>query len=246
MKGTIVVGSILAVLFITLVPITNAVEIRTLGEPSSTLISYEQLKTMNAEEIVTVILSFASDYPEISEQFQHAVEGIELTPFDAQSQKTSLLEKNQGPQQPDDNQTVLEKIFWKIYNYRVFRLVVSALFFLKFQSKFTLWRTMTWGIRLLRWIKVGVLLGFIDPSQQQPPQTPTISFQQDLTNHTLTVTYTSTSDILWSDITEIGEGSCDSFPSGNVTIGDSITNCTGIIVLQYIPTFEILGVFEFE
>ncbi len=246
MKGKMVFGSIIAVLLITLVPATNAVEIRSLEQQSTrTLSSYEQFKTLDADEIVHFIQSLASEYPGLSEQFQQAVDDIIITPHDAQSQSKSLLEKNQGSQQPDDNQTFLEKIFWKIYNYRVFRLVVSALLFLKFQSKFTLWRTMTWGIRILRWIKIGVLLGYIDPSQQ-PTQTPSIGFSPDLTNHTLTVISTSASDILWSDITEIGEGSCDAFPAGNVTIGDIITNCTGIIVLQYLPTFEILYVFEFD
>jgi len=103
---------------------------------------------------------------------------------------------------------------------------------------------MTWGIRLLRWIKLGLLLGFIDPSQQ-PPQTPDIGFQQDLGNDSITVTYVAPGE-LWSDIAEIGAGSCDPFPEGNVTAGDLITNCSGIIVLQYLPTYEILGVFEFE
>lgn len=246
MKGKIVLGSIVAVLLIALVPATNALEIRSLEQESGRiLVSYEQFKTMDADEIVRFIQSLANEYPKLSDQFQQAVDRIILTPPNAQSQSNKLFQKNQGTQQPDDNQTFLEKIFWKIYNYRVFRLVVSALLFLKFQSKFTLWRTMTWGIRLLRWIKIGILLGYIDPTQQ-PTQTPSIGFSPDLTNHTLTVISTSASDILWSDILEIGEGSCDAFPTGNVTIGDIITNCTGIIVLQYLPTYEILYVFEFD
>jgi hypothetical protein len=104
---------------------------------------------------------------------------------------------------------------------------------------------MTWGIRILRLIKIGILLGFIDPGQQNP-QTPTIGFEQDMLNKTLTVISVDADDVPWSDFTEIGAGSCDPFPNGNVTVGDSLTNCKGIIVLQYIPTKEFIGVFEFE
>lgn len=248
MKRRIIIGSIIAVFLIALVPATNAVQIHTMErELSRTLISYDLLKNMDAEELVAFIQNLASGYPQLSEEFQSAVEKIENTPassLDANHQSNFLVEKNQGPRQRDDNQTFLEKIFWKILNYRLFRVYLSALLFVYFQSKFTLMRTMTWGIRLLRWIKVGILLGFIDPTQQ-PPQTPDIGFQQDLGNDTLTVTY-ATADVLWSDISEIGAGSCDPFPEGNVTAGDMVTNCTGIIVLQYLPTYEILGVFEFD
>jgi len=249
MTRRIILGSIIVVFLIALVPATNAIQIQTVErELSRTLVSYEQVKNMDAEALVAFIQSLANDYPELSEEFQSAVEDIENTPIssmESNHQSNFLIEKNQKPRQSEDNQTFLEKIFWKIYNYRVFRLLVSLLLFIKFQSKFTLMRTMTWGIRLLRWVKVGILLGFIDPSQQ-PPQTPDIGFQQDLGNDTLTVTYATAVDVLWSDISEIGAGSCDPFPEGNVTAGDMITNCTGIIVLQYIPTYEILGVFEFD
>lgn len=249
MNKRIIIGSIIAVFLIALVPATNAIQIQTVKrELSKTIVSYEQIKNMDTEELVAFIQILANNYPEISKEFQSAVDDIENTPIlsmDANHQSNSLVEKNQGPRQRADNQTFLEKIFWKIYNYRIFRLLISLLLFITFQSKFTLMRTMTWGIRLLRWVKVGILLGFIDPSQQ-PPQTPNIGFQQDLGNNTLTVTYTTAADILWSDISEIGAGSCNPFPAGNVTTGDMITNCTGVIVLQYIPTHEILGVFEFD
>jgi len=249
MKRRIILGSIVAVFLIALVPATNAIQIQTIEqELLITLISYEQFKNMDAEELVSFIQILATDYPELSMKFQSAVDDIESTPvslMEAKHQSTFLNDKNQGPQKLDDNQTFLEKIFWKIFNYRLFRVYLSALLFVYFQSKFTLMRTMTWGIRLLRLVKVGILLGFIDPSQQ-PPQTPDIGFQQDFGNDTLTVTYATAADVLWSDISEIGAGSCDPFLGGNVTAGDRITNCTGIIVLQYLPTYGILGVFEFD
>jgi hypothetical protein len=203
---------------------------------------------MDAEEIIVFIHTLSQDYPEISEKFDSYLNTMENTPIPSiLTKKLSdrFIKENQGQQPTADNQTFLEKIFWKIFNYRVFRVYLSALLFVYFQSKFTLWRTMTWGIRLLRWVKIGILLGIID-TDNQPPQTPVIGFQQDETNNTLTVTSTSSADILWNDISEIGAGSCDPFPEGNVTTGDMITNCTGIIVFQYLPTYEILGVFEFD
>ncbi|MBN2599610.1 MAG: hypothetical protein JXA75_03630 [Candidatus Thermoplasmatota archaeon] len=248
MKKRILVGSMFAVFLILLVPVTAATQIQTVKRDfSTTLVSYEKFKTMDAAELIVFIQHLAKEYPQLEHKFQRAVEEITSTLVSSQVLNdgiTFLGKKNQGQQQQDDNQTVLEKIFWKIFNYRLFRVYLSALLFVYFQSKFTLLRTMTWGIRLLRWIKLGILLGFIDPSQQ-PPQTPDIGFQQDLENDTITVTYVAAS-VLWSDIAEIGAGSCDPFPEGNVTAGDLITNCAGIIVLQYLPTYEILGVFEFD
>ena len=103
---------------------------------------------------------------------------------------------------------------------------------------------MTWGIRLLRLTKIGILLGFIDPSQHT--QTPTIQFQQNDVNNTLTVLAVIPSGVLWEDINEIGAGSCDPLPPGEVTVGDMLSNCTGILVLQYSPLNQIIGVFEFD
>jgi hypothetical protein len=222
---------------------TTAVQIQTIEKKLSTQsISYDVIKTMDAEDLVVFIRSLSQNYPDLYEEFQSSVDDLENAPFS--SVITKQTADKSGPQPNADNQTLLEKIFWKIYNYRVIRLLISTLLFIKFQSKFTLWRTMTWGIRLLRWIKVGILLGFIDLSQQ-PPLTPNIVFQQDLGNDTLIVSYAS-ANVQWSDIAEIGEGGCDPLPEGNVTAGDMITSCTGIIVLQYVPTYEILGVFEFD
>jgi flagellar biosynthesis protein FliQ len=244
MKGKIVLGSILAVLVIALVPATTAIEYQTLQPPSTTMISYQELRQMSPQEIISFLQDLTSDYPEVAQHFETAVHDLENTPITTDQTKSLILEKNQQPRKNDENQTLLEKIFWKIYNYRVLRLLISLLLFLQFQSKFTLLRTTTWGIRLLRWVKLGILLGYIDPTQK-PTQTPDIGFAQDSTNHTLSVISMSAADILWSDISEVGEGSCDPLPTGNVTIGNMITNCTGIIILLYLPTYEVIDAFEF-
>ena len=232
-----------------LVPVTNAIQIQTVEkERSISYISYEKIKNMDADELIIFIQNLAKDYPQLYEDFQRCVDEMENTPVSSMVTKQLSdipITKNQGPQPKSDNQTFIEKIFWKIFNYRVFRLYISTCLFLYFQSKFTLMRTMTWGIKLLRLVKIGILLGFIDPSQQQP-QTPDIVFEQDEVNKTLMVVSVNPDNVLWSDIAEIGSGSCDPLPIGNVTVGGEITNCSGIIVLQYIPTEAILGVFEFN
>jgi len=249
MKGRIIIGSVASVFLILFVPLTDAFQIQTIrNELPTTLISNDLLKNMDADELIVFIRSLAKDYPELFEEFQRSANAMENIPVSSMSTKHDTdisVNTNPGSEPKNDNQTVLEKIFWKIYNYRVFRLLVSTLLFIKFQSKFTLMRTMTWGIRLLRWVKIGILLGFIDPSQQ-PPQTPNIAFEEDLINKTLTVISVDSEDVPWIDIAEIGAGSCDLLPVGNVTVGDTLTSCTGIIVLQYIPSNTILGVFEFE
>lgn len=249
MKRRIIIGSIIAIFLMVLVPVTNAIQIQTVEkERSISYISYEKIKNMDADELIIFIQNLAKDYPQLYEDFQRCVDEMENTPVSSMVTKQLSdipITKNQGPQPKSDNQTFIEKIFWKIFNYRVFRLYISTCLFLYFQSKFTLMRTMTWGIKLLRLVKIGILLGFIDPSQQQP-QTPDIVFEQDEVNKTLMVVSVNPDNVLWSDIAEIGSGSCDPLPMGNVTVGGEITNCSGIIVLQYIPTEAILGVFEFN
>jgi hypothetical protein len=249
MKRRIIVGSIIAIFLMVLVPVTNAIQIQTVEKDLSTsYISYETIKNMDADELIIFIHNLAKDYPQLYEEFQRCVDEMENTPVSSMVTKRlsdTPIAKNQEPQPKSDNQTFIEKIFWKIFNYRTFRLFISTCLFLYFQSKFTLMRTMTWGIKLLRWVKIGILMGFIDPSQQEPT-TPDIVFEQDEVNNTLMVVSVSLDNVLWSDINQIGSGSCDPLPIGNVTVGGEITNCSGIIVLQYLPTEVILGVFEFN
>jgi len=249
MKRRIIIGSILAIFLMVFVPVTNAIQIQTVEkEWSTSYISYETIKNMDADELIGFIQNLAKEYPQLYTEFQRCVDKMEKTPVSSLVTKQlndMSITKNQGPQPKSDNQTFIEKIFWKIFNYRTFRVFISTCLFLVFQSKFTLMRTTTWAIRLLRWVKIGILLGFIDPSQQGP-KTPVIAFEQDVVNNTLVVVSVNPDSVLWSDIAEIGSGSCDPFPVGNVTVGGEIINCTGIIVLQYIPTDAILGVFEFN
>jgi hypothetical protein len=249
MKRRILVGSLVAVVLLLLIPMANAIQIQTVERKiSNQVISYERFKEMNPEELVVFIESLAQVYPQIYKEFQRSVDKMKNTLVQPTSEN-NIIEKMgnniQRSQPLSDNQTFLEKVYWKIFNYRLFRLYISACLFLYFQSNLALLRTTTWAIRLLRWVKIGILLGYINTNQQQP-QTPTIVFEQDIGNRTLSVTSVSSADILWSDIAQIGAGGCDPFPEGNVTVGDTIIDCSGIIVLQYVPTQEVLGVFQFD
>lgn len=249
MKRRILIGSIIAVFLIAFIPVSNAIQIHTVqNKMPSSLISYDTLKNMNYDELVVFIGTLAQDYPQLYEKFQLYVDEMynEFISSMVTKQLTENLDNKKEDQQPNsDNQTILEKIFWGVLKYRVFRLYISTCLFLFFQSKITLWRTMTWGIRLFRWVKIGIILGIIDPGQQKP-YTPAISFEQDKINKTLMVLSVSSKTVLWNNIVEIGEGSCDPLPQGVVTVGDILTNCTGIIVLNYLPTNDILGVFAFD
>jgi hypothetical protein len=245
----IFIGSIVAVVLLSLVPAINAIQVQTVeNELSKSYYSYDEITRMDANELVVFIQNLAKDYPELSKEFQRCINEMENAPVSSlvNEQLSDMPRYQKGIPHPlQDNQTFLEKIFWKIFNYRVFRLYLSTCIFLFHESKLTLMRTMTWGIKLLRLVKIGIILGIIDPTPEEP-QTPVIQFVQDETANKLLVASASVDTVLWSDIDEIGSGSCDQLPVGNVTAGDEITNCTGIIVLRYIPTDTILGVFEFD
>lgn len=249
MKRRIAIGSIMAAFLIAFIPVMQAIQIQNVENNLTTsYMSYDTITTMDAGELVVFIGTLTQDYPEMYEKFQHDVDEMESTLVSTLRTKKFddiRMNNNQEPQPNSDNQTMLEKVFWNIFKYRVFRLYLSTSLFVITQSKFMLWRTMTWGIRLLRWVKIGILLGIIDPDQQTP-YTPIISFEQDKINRTLTVLSVNPNSVLWNTIAEIGEGNCDPLPDGVVTVGDTLTNCTGIIVLNYLPTNEIIGVFEFD
>jgi hypothetical protein len=135
------------------------------------------------------------------------------------------------------NRTLLAKLWSMVLKYRVARLSVSIIIYSYTHGTFMLWRTMTWGIKVLKWIKVGILLGFV--KYEAPPATPHFSFIADNATRTITVA-SADSGVLWSNITNIGTGSCNPFPAGNVTAGQQITNCSGEIALYYVPTSVIL------
>ncbi|UCF12088.1 MAG: hypothetical protein JSW06_08605 [Thermoplasmatales archaeon] len=187
---------------------------------------------MNIDDLTDFIMGLAERNPEIQDEIICQIEEMD---------DEDILQEELA----DSNQSLIEKIWFRVFYYRLFRLYLSFLILLCFQSKITLMRTINWAMKLLRWIQIGVILGIVDFPIYEPPVTPDISFEMDIENNTLTVSYVYPENVLWSDIDQIGSGACDPLPTGNVTTGDEITNCIGIIVLRYIPTDEVPGVFEF-
>lgn len=77
------------------------------------------------------------------------------------------------------------------------------------------------------------------------PSVPSIMFTADQVDHTLTVVSVSPRNVPWSDIANIGEGSCNVPLIGSITAGDVITNCLGTITLEHTPSSTIIGTFDF-
>lgn len=79
----------------------------------------------------------------------------------------------------------------------------------------------------------------------EAPETPQITFVKDDNAKTLLVASVDLPDVSWSDIANIGSGSCALPTSGYVAAGDMITNCYGQIELEYLPTNAMLCYYEF-
>ena len=233
MNKKIIVGSVLIVFMLMLLPSTSAVQVKTGLNGITKPTDFKEIQNMNIDELIDFIMELAEGNPEIQDEIIRQVEEME---------DEDILQEELA----DSNQSFIEKIWLRVFNYRLFRLYISFWLLIYFQSKITLMRTINWAMKLLRWIQIGIILGIVDLPHYEPPETPDISFEMDMENNTLTVSYVYPEDVLWSDIDQIGSGTCDPLPTGNVTAGDEITNCMGIIVLRYIPTDEVLGVFEFE
>jgi hypothetical protein len=233
MKKKMIVGSILIVFMLMLLPSTTAVQLNTELERITWLTGFEEFRNMNMEELTDFIKGLIQENSGIEDDFIRQIEKMQ----DEDILKEELT---------NSNHSFIEKIWSQVFNYRLFRLYVSFMLSIYLQSKITIIRTINWAIRVLRWINIGIILGIIDLTPDGPSETPTIMFSMDIENNTLTVTNVHPENVMWSDIDQIGSGTSNPLPTGNVSIGDMITNCAGIIVLRYVPTNEVLGVFDFE
>ena len=227
MNKKIIITSTLTVLMLLILPTTTALQNTTESYQTKPLPTLEDIQQMDINTIIDYILQLTDNNPAI---------------------QTQLIEQqNDEPLQDleditNNNQTLIQRLWSSILNYRFFRLYLSFWITLYTQSDLSLYRTIHWAIETLEWLQLGI----INIPDYTPPETPTILFDQNNTNNTLTVTYISDENIFWEDIENIGSGTCDPLPTGNITIGSMITNCTGIIVLRYTITDGIIGVFEFE
>jgi hypothetical protein len=241
MKGKMIICSTLVCILLVLVPATSAIQVHTAETNNMSVPSWQELKTMDADALQLYLLTLLKNAPAtlVSDQQVQVDEQVGMGP------SVSLL-THSVPISPtaQDNQTFLEKMYWKVFNYRLFRFYVSVIIYSFHPTKLSTMRMLNWAIKLLRIANLGVLLGYINTTPQ-PPTQPTITFMQDLTNKTLTVASVSPDTLLWSDIDQIGSGHCDPLPTGTIKVGDELTNCTGIVVLRYIPLNMVLGVFQF-
>lgn len=73
----------------------------------------------------------------------------------------------------------------------------------------------------------------------------TINLTEDSTKKTLTVTHIgySPKSLNWSDIEVRGNAT---LPTGTIDIGDIITNCSGEVVLIFLPENILIGDWIFE
>jgi hypothetical protein len=231
MKKKIFLISILTTFMLILLPNINAIQKNVYDEETEN-ITINDIKQMDEVEIVSFIIELSKVEPELHEEIINEINELEYK------------EKTTSP--INSNQSIIQKIWQLIYQYRMIRFSLSAIIYITMPSKITMMRTLTWSIKLIRWMKIGVLLGTIDPNFWRPPETPQIIFDIDKVNNTLTVEDVYPNDVLWSDIDQIGSGSCDPFPSGTIAPGDVITNCQGILVLRYKLTNGIIGIYEFD
>ena len=236
MNKKIIIVSVLVVFMLMLLPSTTAIQEKTGLNRITKLTDFTDIQNMNIDELIDFIMELVEGNPEIQDELIRQVERIE---------DEDILQKELD-ELADSNQSLLEKIWFRVFTYRLFRLFISIGILISSQLKITLLRTTHWATKLLRWISVGIILGIVDLPDYEPPEIQYISFEMDMDNKTLVVDYVYPEDVLWGDIDQIGSGTCDPLPTGNVTVGDEITNCLGMIVLRYIPKNKVLGVFEFE
>ena len=227
-------GSIFIVMLMMIVPSISAIQLNIALESKPDV---DYIKSMDLDEISNLIIDISKEFPEIEDEIVDIVKEIK----NSDSCK-DIVDENKDKILSSDG-SLKENIWTKIFNYRAFRLYLSLCLYAYFKTKLTLMRSLTWAIKLLRWVKIGTIIGVVDPS---PEKLPEIMFQKDDANNTLTIVSVDPDDVQWSDIDEIGSGECDPLPEGLVLAGDSIGNCSGIIVLRYIPMNEVIGIFEFD
>jgi len=225
-------GSMLVIFCLLLIPSTSALQEHNELKGTINFKLINNIKSMDYDQLLEFLTELSKDYPLVHQEVVKEFEDI----LDQEIKDLSSLE--------DSNQSFIEKVWYSILNYRGFRLYLSLCLFAHSQSKIILMRSITWGIKLLRWVNVGIVLGIIDLTSEEPPETPEIIFIMDNMNNELQVA-SAPYDVYWEDIEQIGPGTCDPLPTGYVMAGDIITNCMGTIILRYIPTNEVIGVYEF-
>lgn len=173
MRKRILFGSMLVIICMLLLPSTSALQIDDEFEDKINLEYIKDIQSLDYDQLAEFFIDLSEDYPLIQEEIIDQIEEIDNQELE---DLTNLV---------DSNQSFIEKVWFSIFEYRGFRLYLSLCLFVYFQSKLTLMRSLTWGIKLLRWVKVGIILGIVDPTPEEPPETPVISFYMDDVNNNI-------------------------------------------------------------
>ena len=229
MKKKIILSSILITIMLIILPSTTSIKPSSDFQDATIQTSFSEIKNMEIDQLLDLMIEITEDYPQIQEEISKQIE-----------------ELNIEIKQANSNESILEKIWGMIFQYRMFRFSWSLFVYVTIPTKITMWRTLSWSIKLIKWVKIGVLLGYVDPAFWKQPIIPQIAFEMDLANNTLVVDYVSHENISWDDIDQVGSGSCDPLPTGTVSVGDEITNCAGVIILRFIPYNQIIGYYDFS
>jgi len=81
--------------------------------------------------------------------------------------------------------------------------------------------------------------------QYHTPEAPSIIFHMDTEARILTVMSVDSSEVLWTDLQNVGDGSCTIPTEGYIDAGEQITDCYGTISLVYIPSQTLIATFTF-
>ena len=236
MNKKILISTLIVLTILLAMPLTNALEQPYIIRPFN-----NTYKDLDLEQIIEQLIQELNDNTMLITQLQTILFILKTNP----QLKEHLNDQNpdETENQPIQRVSIRQRIWDLVLKYRLYRLMNSINLYLLLNSNFMALRVLKWSIKVIRWIRVGIIIKVVDATYQEP----LITFTPDYQNNTLNVTYVFPKDLTWSDIEEIGEGTTAPLPTNKtVEIGDTITNCAGIIILRYKPTDKILGIWEFD
>jgi hypothetical protein len=181
----------------------------------------KKLLVVSAIAVVVSLLCVplsAAMVPQRSIEPVQITKGTDKSPFSVTAQKTGT------------NNTLLIKLWNLVFRYRFIRLLLCFDMYAKHPTKLMGIRLVSMTEKVLDWVKFGLLLGIVDPV----PLYVDITFVADPVARTITASEVNTDNVKWSYIAVMGNVTFNPFPTGYVTAGDQITNCSGNFTLLYI------------
>lgn len=194
------------------------------------------MKKVLVVSAIAVVLSLLSVPLSAAAVSQASFEPVQISKVPDKTVMSSMVQK------AGTNSTLLVKLWTKVYNYRVFRLLLCYLAYAKHPTKLMGIRIITMTEKVLDWVKIGLLFGIVDPI----PIRVDITFVADPVAKTITAQAVNTSDVRWNHILFIGNGNYSyAVPSGYVTAGQQVTNCSGNFSMVYLFSGQTLFAYDF-